>query len=73
MSDAPTEILANQHYKTLCRFLGDMPVNIELLTGSTKPAVRKRIHQNLRNGLCIFWWEPMLSLKNRCSSVISGW
>ncbi|NMB73139.1 MAG: ATP-dependent DNA helicase RecG [Bacteroidales bacterium] len=47
---APTEILANQHYKTLCRFLGDMPVNIELLTGSTKPAVRKRIHQNLRNG-----------------------
>ena len=32
---APTEILAGQHFATLCQFLGDMHVRVELLTGST--------------------------------------
>lgn len=33
---APTEILANQHFKTLTELLGKKGVGIELLTGSTK-------------------------------------
>ncbi|MCB0409947.1 MAG: ATP-dependent DNA helicase RecG, partial [Flavobacteriales bacterium] len=47
---APTEILANQHFETLSEMLKDMDVSIELLTGSTKIADRKRIHENLENG-----------------------
>lgn len=47
---APTEILATQHYNTLCEFVKDMPVNIELLTGSTKQAQRKNIHAKLKSG-----------------------
>jgi ATP-dependent DNA helicase RecG len=47
---APTEILAVQHYKTVLKFLKDMPVTVELLTGSTKKADRVRIHENLKNG-----------------------
>ncbi len=44
---APTEILANQHYNTLRNFLKDMPVSVELLTGSTKARQRKVIHSGL--------------------------
>ena len=33
---APTEILAEQHLQTLREFLGDMPIRVELLTGSVK-------------------------------------
>ncbi len=44
---APTEILANQHYNTLNTFLKDMPVRVELLTGSTKTKQRKEIHNGL--------------------------
>jgi ATP-dependent DNA helicase RecG len=33
---APTEILANQHFITVKEFLGDMNVQVELLTGSTR-------------------------------------
>jgi ATP-dependent DNA helicase RecG len=44
---APTEILANQHYNTLNNFLKDMPVTVELLTGSTKTKQRKVIHNGL--------------------------
>src|SRR3954454_23869478 len=32
---APTEILANQHFNSLSELLGDMPVAIRLLTGSS--------------------------------------
>ncbi len=34
---APTEILANQHFKTIKQFLSIFGLKIELLTGSTKP------------------------------------
>ena len=44
---APTEILANQHYNTLRNFLKEMPVTVELLTGSTKTRQRKEIHSGL--------------------------
>ena len=47
---APTEILASQHYVSLQKFLGDMPVNFRLLTGSTKKKERAVIHEELLNG-----------------------
>ncbi|MCF8336039.1 MAG: ATP-dependent DNA helicase RecG [Bacteroidales bacterium] len=47
---APTEILANQHYTSIKRFLDDLPVSIKLLTGSTPAAERKKIHQALLDG-----------------------
>jgi ATP-dependent DNA helicase RecG len=47
---APTEILANQHYTTIRRFLDGMDVTVDLLTGSTKKARRKEIHPMLQSG-----------------------
>jgi len=47
---APTEILATQHFYTLQELLKDMPVNIRLLTGTTKTAARKVLHEGLRDG-----------------------
>ncbi|MFA5970856.1 MAG: ATP-dependent DNA helicase RecG [Lentimicrobiaceae bacterium] len=47
---APTEILANQHYTTITRFLAGMNVTVDLLTGSTKKARRKEIHPMLQSG-----------------------
>jgi ATP-dependent DNA helicase RecG len=47
---APTEVLAQQHYNNLTSFLKDMPVQIGLLTGSTKTAARKLIQEKLDNG-----------------------
>lgn len=49
---APTEILANQHYETLKKFLvplGDK-VHVALLTGSTSAKNRVPIHNGLMNG-----------------------
>ncbi|MDD4514434.1 ATP-dependent DNA helicase RecG [Massilibacteroides sp.] len=40
---APTEILANQHYATIMEFLKGMPVEVALLTGSTKKKERNKI------------------------------
>lgn len=40
---APTELLAEQHARTLERLLGGMPVRVELLTGRTPPARRRRL------------------------------
>ena len=47
---APTEILAQQHYQNLKRHAEKMQLPIALLTGSTKKAERKVIHQYLRDG-----------------------
>ncbi len=47
---APTEILANQHFVGLQELLEGTPVKIALLTGSTKKAARREIHENLLNG-----------------------
>ncbi len=47
---APTEILANQHYATITKFLSGMDVKVDLLTGSTKKARRKEIHPMLQSG-----------------------
>jgi ATP-dependent DNA helicase RecG len=47
---APTEILATQHFATLQKMLGDMPVKYGLLKGSTKKAEREEIHESLLDG-----------------------
>ena len=47
---APTEVLAQQHYNNLSSLLKDMPLEIGLLTGSTKTATRKLIQQKLDDG-----------------------
>lgn len=47
---APTEILAVQHYATIKGFLKDMPVQVALLTGSTKKKERNRILPAIASG-----------------------
>jgi ATP-dependent DNA helicase RecG len=47
---APTEILARQHFQTLKDFLKDMPLTVEILTGTSTKKERKKIHESLENG-----------------------
>lgn len=47
---APTEILAAQHYNTLCRMLGSSQLSCALLTGSTPKAQARDILSRLKNG-----------------------
>ena len=47
---APTEILARQHYATIKKLLGGMPVRVEVLTGSTPAKERRVIHEGLLDG-----------------------
>lgn len=47
---APTEILATQHLESISEMLGTMDVNVRLLTGSTKKAERREIHEALKDG-----------------------
>jgi len=47
---APTEILAQQHFKSISKFLEGMDIQVKLLTGSTKKAHRKPIHEALLDG-----------------------
>ena len=47
---APTEILANQHYEGLRHYADSMGLQIALLTGSTKKAARKVLHEALQSG-----------------------
>jgi ATP-dependent DNA helicase RecG len=47
---APTEILAQQHYKNLKVYADRMQISIALLTGSTKRSERSVIHEGLREG-----------------------
>lgn len=46
----PTEILAAQHYKTICHLLDGIGLKVELLTGSTIKGKRKLIHPGLLDG-----------------------
>ena len=45
---APTEILANQHYKEAQKLLAPFNVNIELLTGSTSLKEKLRIKERIK-------------------------
>ena len=47
---APTEILANQHFKSLSELLMDFDIKVNLLTGSTKAKDRRFIHNDLLSG-----------------------
>lgn len=47
---APTEILANQHYVGLAELAEKLQLNIKILTGSSKTAARRQIHEELENG-----------------------
>ncbi len=47
---APTEVLAEQHYKNLLKYLDPLSLTVELLTGNTSQKKRKEILSNLNNG-----------------------
>jgi len=44
----PTEVLANQHYENICRFLDGMNIQCRLLTGSTRKKDREIIQRDLK-------------------------
>ena len=47
---APTEVLAAQHYRSLCNWLLPLHVTVELLTGSTPRSRRRQILNDLAGG-----------------------
>ncbi|NEQ49289.1 MAG: ATP-dependent DNA helicase RecG [Leptolyngbya sp. SIO3F4] len=47
---APTEVLAEQHYRKLVEWFNLLHLPVELLTGSTKIAKRRVIHSQLETG-----------------------
>ena len=47
---APTEVLAEQHYRKLVEWFNLLHLPVELLTGSTKVAKRRLIHSHLETG-----------------------
>jgi ATP-dependent DNA helicase RecG len=47
---APTEILADQHYKGLLKFADSLGIKLAKLTGSSKKKERQIIHEDLLNG-----------------------
>ncbi len=47
---APTEILATQHFHAIKKYAGPLGLGVELLTGSSKAAQRKKLLEALRQG-----------------------
>lgn len=47
---APTEVLAQQHYKNIQKFLAPTGVKSALLTGSSKTSERREVHSGLEDG-----------------------
>ena len=47
---APTEVLAQQHFKNIQKFLAPTGVRSALLTGSSRTKERREIHQGLEDG-----------------------
>ena len=47
---APTEVLAEQHYRKLVGWFNLLHLPVELLTGSTKTSKRREIHSQLETG-----------------------
>ena len=51
---APTEVLAQQHFKNIQKLLAPTGVRSALLTGSSKTAQRREVHQGIEDGsICI--------------------
>ncbi|MBO8451390.1 MAG: ATP-dependent DNA helicase RecG [Bacteroidetes bacterium] len=47
---APTEVLAQQHYRNIIKYLEPTGVKAALLTGSSRTAERREIHSGLEDG-----------------------
>jgi len=47
---APTELLAEQHFRTLRRLLQGIPVTIRLLVGAQRSALRRDVLEDVRGG-----------------------
>ncbi|MFB2895131.1 ATP-dependent DNA helicase RecG [Aerosakkonemataceae cyanobacterium BLCC-F50] len=47
---APTEVLAQQHYRKIATWFEPLGVSVQLLTGSTKTVKRREIHAQLETG-----------------------
>ena len=47
---APTEVLAQQHFKNIQKFLAPTGVKSALLTGSSKTSERRQVHAGLEDG-----------------------
>ena len=47
---APTELLAEQHYRSLAPLLAPLGISCALLTGATKAAARRELSARLRSG-----------------------
>ena len=47
---APTEVLAQQHFKNIQKFLAPTGVRSALLTGSSKTSERREVHSGLEDG-----------------------
>ena len=47
---APTEILAEQHYRTLTSYLRSLPVSVRLLIGGQKKRLREDVLEDTRSG-----------------------
>lgn len=47
---APTEVLAQQHFKNISKYLEPTGVKVALLTGSSRTAERREIHAGLEDG-----------------------
>ncbi len=47
---APTEILAKQHYVTICELVEPLGLKVALLTGSSKTKARRELHADLSSG-----------------------
>ena len=48
---APTEVLAQQHFKNIQKFLEPTGIKAALLTGSSKASERREVHAGLEDGL----------------------
>ncbi len=51
---APTEILAEQHYRSLSQLLGPMGIRVGLLTGSMTPKAKREVRAALETGELAF-------------------
>tara|TARA_R110000868_G_scaffold368227_1_gene631184 strand:+ start:3289 stop:5358 length:2070 start_codon:yes stop_codon:yes gene_type:complete len=49
---APTEILAEQHFRTLSNHLKELDLNIRLLVGGQKAALRRDVLTDIEGGMC---------------------